>query len=160
MEKSKVEIVKTIPLHIEEMKGKLRDIDKLEIYAVSRKDPDDALVNSVDMSEKTWTVIYDDEPVAVFGVAKEGLLSTRGIPWMLGTPGMLKIKKDILLNSKIYIYEMSKGFTELFNYVHEDNLASKRWLKWCGFSIAKAIPYGIGGEPFHRFSLDTGGNNV
>jgi RimJ/RimL family protein N-acetyltransferase len=42
-------------------------------------------------------------------------------------------------------------FGRLENYVHAENKASVRWLKWLGFTMDEAAPYGPRGENFIHF---------
>lgn len=48
---------------------------------------------------------------------------------------------------------LAAPFALLTNYVDARNAVSIRWLRWLGFEIEPAAPFGIHGLPFHRFSM-------
>lgn len=142
--------VKATQEAIDQLKGKLRAIDRLECVAFGH-DPDKALQEGFERSELCFTASYNDRPVLAFGVRRESLLSDKGIPWMLATDDIKKLSRDVVMESKVYVAEFLKRFEYLENYVHVDNIISKRWLKWCGFTFDKPAPFGLNGEIFQRF---------
>ena len=48
---------------------------------------------------------------------------------------------------------MLKTYRVLTNYADARNTTAIRWLRWLGFNILPAIPFGLDGLPFHPFEL-------
>lgn len=130
---------------------RLRSSDAKEAYRATGKVPGCAVLTTWDNSSRKWLIWKDAKPVGLFGVDDSG--DGVGIPWMVGTPEIEKIKMFIGKNSARYIEKMKEGFMKLANYVSVDNQLSIAWLKWCGFTIHPPIPYGPFGCLFHPFEL-------
>lgn len=133
--------------------GKLRSSDYQELKAATGKNPYMELLESWDNSTLKWSIIKNDVVIGVFGVTE--LLENKniGIPWLLGSDEMLNIKKFFVKRCAKYIKQMSDRFPTLCNYVDKRNTASIRWLKWSGFEISPAEPFGFEGKPFHLIML-------
>lgn len=146
-----LEVIKAEREHIKPISDKLRDADIKEVWASSRFYPFDAVNYSFNASEKAFTIIVDNEPIAMFGVVRLSLLSNIGVPWLLGTDGILKVKMTVVRKSRKYIKDMLQDYEILENYVHNENKVSKTWLRWCGFTIEKEQPRGPDRALFCRF---------
>lgn len=153
MEKTSTMALQTVPDDLTRMFGKIRKKDREEVNAVTLRSADAALVHGLDSSVCCWTVFHDGEPIAVFGVTRSGLLSNKGVPWMLSTDGVLKVRRTYVRHTKEFIREMflRTGFDYLENWVAADNLVSIKWLRWSGFHVGEPQPYGFKGESFCRF---------
>lgn len=152
MVKCKPYVVPATPELIERMVGHLRHEDNVEALAMSGKSADWALRNGFRFSEKCWVAMQDDEPVAGFGVKSAGILSEVGTPWLLGTDKVREIQREFIRQSRDYVGQMLDGYKMLENWVDARNLISIKWLRWCGFTVqALPQPFGLNGEPFHRF---------
>ncbi len=93
----------------------------------------------------------DEIPLAVFGVARNSMLSLRGSPWLIGSTPIAFYGRDVARLSRPMVNYLRGGYTVLENWVHADNMVSVRWLKGCGFTIDPAEPHGPFGAMFHRF---------
>lgn len=143
---------------VEHIAANMREADVKEVWASGDHTPLSALQFSIDESEYSTVAIIDDIPVAVFGLAVSGILTTYGVPWMLGTDDVVLKRRAFLPNSKRVIEQMLAIAPYLYNYAHADNKVSIRWLKWLGFKFDDAAPYGPHGEPFRRFSMEMNRN--
>lgn len=132
----------------------MRDADKVEIWASDRQTPLSALTMGVSMSDYSTAVVIDDTPCAVMGLSIRCPLTGSGVPWLLGANAIMRYKREILLQSPRVIDQMLTICPRLFNFVHCENKASIRWLRWLGFTIESPKPYGVGGELFHKFHLE------
>ena len=137
--------------HIEPISANMREADTLEVWLSSHKTPHQAMSEGFQRSVKAWTIMHDDVPIGMFGVSCLTLLGHVGVPWLLGTNEMLKIKRQFVRESNRYIDEMLSMYPNLINYVHTENRASIRWLKWLGFSFEGPVAAGPEGAPFYRF---------
>lgn len=134
----------------------MRLADVEEISASSGLAPFECLLLSVSISSYSKTIESNGEAIAILGMCS--LPDGSGSPWLLGTDLIVKRKKSFLNSAKSAMVEMLGISPALANYVHARNEKSISFLKWLGFSIEGAEPFGVSMEPFHRFSI--GGGNV
>jgi hypothetical protein len=143
--------------HVSDIAMNLRAQDFDEVFAVTGENPYDAVKDDWAMSSRRWIVFNKENiAVAVLGVRPINLFSDIGIPWLLGTKGLDKMKKFFVKYSKPIIEEMKKGFDLLINFVDARYLKAVKWLKWCGFTIDEPVPFGAINVPFHRFYMECG----
>jgi len=132
----------------------LRPGDAREIEALGVGLPEAV---EMSMSRAVWADAYllDGAVAALVGVSVQSILGGEGVPWLLtGTP-VDRCKRDFLRLTKAGVARMRRQFPVLTNFVHADYLQSLRWLRWLGFTIAPAQPFGINGALFHRATLRT-----
>jgi hypothetical protein len=141
--------------HVKDIAMNLRKPDFDEVYAVTGANPYLAVLDDWFTSIRRWIILNkNNKAVAVLGVRPIAIFSNIGIPWLLGTSGLEKMKLFFVKNSKLIIEEMKKGYKILFNYVDARYLKAVRWLEWCGFTIEEAVPFGTLGYKFHRFYME------
>lgn len=132
----------------------MRECDRLEVWQSHRQMPESALEQSFKHSSRVWTGLTKDGlPCCMFGVAAQSALSDTGSPWLLATDDVYKVWIELLRHSKYYVGQMSEGFSLLENWVAAHNTTSIRWLKWCGFELEEAAPFGPDQVLFHRFTM-------
>jgi len=151
-----INIVPARPEHAHPIGSRLREADKHEVWAASRLRPVEAVKLSLSASELTWTLLRGGDPVLMFGVARRSLLDPVGVPWLLATNDILKVKATVLKKSRQYINLMRRDFETLENFVHGENRISIAWLRWCGFIVEPGEPRGPDMEIFHRFWMNGG----
>lgn len=127
----------------------MREEDKREIWHISRSSPLLSLVKGLAYSSKCWTVEWNGTVVAMFGVAPESELV--GIPWMLASDDLKKIKKSFLRECHQYVERMFDDYQVLTNCAWSQNHIHVQWLKWLGFKFFPAQPKGYDGELFYDF---------
>ena len=132
----------------------LRDADRRELEASSGREALKVLVDSIRISTKSIVGLYDGKIIALFGVAPEVLLEGRGCVWMVGSKYLPKIPRVFLTYCEMCMNELKVGYNYLFNHVDARNKIAINWLKWLGFTIEEAKPYGAYKLPFHRFYLE------
>jgi len=134
--------------------GALRECDEQEVWAALRLKGAQALQASFEYAVRSWALLADGEPVALFGVSPYPSVKRQGCPWMLANDRIADIWMYVLRMTKEYVYgPLMDGFDSLFNFVDVRNKASIRWLEWVGFHISNPVPFGVGGEFFHPFWL-------
>lgn len=139
---------------VEEITRSIRIIDVIEGYLQTGNPLYETLKTTYDLSPRVWVGYYDDELVNVFGVAVFNLFGGEGHPWMLATNKIDDCPIHFLRESCYYLNEMKQGFSRLHNYVYADHKASIGWLKWLGFKMHPAKPYGPFGANFHYFEWE------
>lgn len=153
MVKDKTYIRRIIQSDIDYLKTRLRDTDLQEIKELTGLSPEFILNYSFKTSKKCWTVLKDDEPIVCFGVSPLSLLGQTGSVWLLATDKISEIKMKVLKKSKRYIRKMFTQFVKIENRVRIDNKISIAWLKWCGFTMKDAKPFGSNQEYYHEFYM-------
>jgi hypothetical protein len=131
----------------------MRPADRFEVWASSLVRPDEALTASLNLSALAWSALVDGIPVCMFGAAAVSPLSKKAIPWFLASTGIERHHTLFLRHSRPQLEAMTKRFPVLSNTVDARNHAAIRWLKWLGFTVHPAIPFGPFNLPFHPFEL-------
>lgn len=135
----------------------MRGEDVAEVWDSHMRLPIDAVVKSYAQSDKAWTGLLDGEPVIMFGVARPSMLSSSGIPWMLGTDKLVESRRNQLIflrRNKKYVEEMKIGYNILENFVSMKNKFSVKWLSWLGFTIDEEPVISMTGVEFRRFHME------
>jgi len=124
--------------------------DADEAYAAIGLGPQASLILSLQASEVAGTGLIDGIPIVMFGVVRDG---NKGMPWLLGSSDIQRVSRRFLRESKLCVREMKKRFDLLENFVDARHTVSIHWLRWLGFTIHDAEPYGFEHRPFHRFEM-------
>ena len=141
------------PGDIEHIAENIRPIDAKEALCMTGHSPIEAIKLSVDRSDAVRVAEYNSEPVAIFGIAPQALLSFDGVIWLVGTTNFKLVRKTFIKLSKETIEFLLTYYPTAVNYVLAENKETIKWLKWCGAELEAAVPYGKGKELFHRFAL-------
>lgn len=147
----KFEIVQAEPEHILPIADEMRICDVREIFATALATPEEALEQGLTHGKECYTALVNDRPAIMFGVVTGNLLTGTGIPWLLATDDVKRVKKKFIMNSLPYVESFASQYRVLENYVHVDNKDSIRWLEWCGFELVEKVRYGMTQELFWRF---------
>jgi hypothetical protein len=129
----------------------LREEDKVELTHALGLSPEQSLLYSYTASDNSYTAWLGDEIILMFGVG--GIPGQYGSPWMLASDLLMSVKMTFIKQCRPYVEALADSYGYLENYVWAGNTGHIRWLKWLGFHICEPEPYGINGEPFHRFFM-------
>ena len=133
----------------------MREEDVIEINLAGGHTPHEALLIGYENSEMCCTVLVDDVPALIFGTKYKSIISDEAYVWMLATDLIDKIHYRFLIRCRSVVNAMMKGKRAICNYVWSGNQVSIKWLKWLGFNIAEAQPYGVAAQNFHYFEMRT-----
>ena len=128
-----------------------QDID--EVWASHHHAPIEALVEGWQQSKFSTIVLINGEPVVMLGLVVRDILSGVGVPWLLGTNGSLKYKREFITQVPRVIDDMLNICPMLYNYAHVKNTISIKWLKRIGFSFSEPQQHGPDDELFCKFQL-------
>lgn len=140
---------------VDYLKDHLKQSDIDEVRASHNYMPEEALRISLEKSLFCYTV-ENSHPIAMFGVCAENILDEKAVIWLLGSNDMEKIQIRFLLNCRKFIKYFLTAYPYLENYVDERNKKTIRWLKFCGFTVESAVPYGVNNLPFCNFYIKRG----
>lgn len=136
------------PIDVIVMARNLKEADRKEVSLLHGDDIQRALLQSFQMSVETVAVDgHMGQLLALGGVAKAGAV---GIPWLITTEEAVRYGKRLIKDVLPVIRRWAAEYGELENFVHKENLVSRRWLARLGF-VEEPAPYK--GTDFYRFSL-------
>jgi hypothetical protein len=147
-------IIETTPEHLDHIVQNIRKPDLAELWASCLQTPDVVARKGLERSEVVMTGMIDDEPVCVWGVVKESMLFNAGTPWMIGSKALDRNATKFLRHCRPEVMKLLDNYDILENYVDARNRRSIQWLRWLGFNIEEAEPYGVFKLPFHRFWME------
>lgn len=150
----KYAIVPATQEHVTAMLPHVRIADRHEVMASSGLPMEDVLGECVRKSDgMAWAGLVDDQVACIFGVVGASILSDTGYPWLLGTDLIEQHAKAFLRRNKAMVKVMLSRYPYLKNYVDVRNTTAICWLRWLGFAILPAEPYGMYRMPFHPFEM-------
>ena len=129
----------------------MRAVDQAECAAVGHA-PKEALRAGLRVSTFALTVLCDDRPVAMLGVAPGHVMEGVGVPWLLATDEALKAGRQFATWGPKIVSAMLAEWPRLENYVGAENVRAIRVLRRLGFDLDRETVV-IGGMEMRRFSL-------
>jgi len=148
-----IRVVPATPTQAAALAPRLRRADADEVWAAARLTPEEAPRQSLALSLRAWAGLADDEVMCLFGLAPLSLLTGWGAPWLLGADGLERHANAFLRRNRAMVADMRALCPRLENRVDARNAVSIRWLRWLGFTLHPATPWGPDGLPFHRFTM-------
>ena len=122
----------------------LRKADIRECWAHGQE-PLNALLESYALSRETFTVLFKDKPVLMFGCGEaptdfpQSVDYKVGWIWLMGTDEVRKFTRRFLRESKRWLGYFGAQYDCLTNMVDIRNTEHIRWLDWMGFTINQAV---------------------
>lgn len=149
MKADRLEFIGASPAHVGRVANRLREWDIREQAALGRT-AKSAVRLALRSSAWAITVLVDDEPHAMFGVASISEVGDRGSPWFLGSELTYSHGRDLLRFGPPAIARMHKSYSRLENSVAIGNIRAIRLLRRWGFHV-DGEPYSLGDLEFVRF---------
>lgn len=149
-----IEIIPARAAHIRSIARRMRQADRDEIAAASGRSPGKALAFSLRKSSLAYTAMVDGVPEVMFGVGDINVLTRTGAPWLLGTDAVTTHYVAFLRGSVNWREQLLRRYRVLMNAVDDRNTASKRWLRWLGFTLGEPRPLGVERKPFRVFRME------
>lgn len=140
--------------HVDLLKGNIRAQDLEEITAGTSIPPNEMLQRGFDYSTLAWAAMRDGKIVCIWGVSSVTTLSETGIPWLIGSDQLKFCDLELGKATCYYVKQMAQLYPRLENFVYFKQKRVIRWLKWAGFKIEEAAPWGAFGNQFHKFSKE------
>jgi hypothetical protein len=150
-----IQLVPASLLHVGPLANRLRAIDREECEAMGRT-PKDGLRIGLRTSLSAFTAIDDrGAPVAMLGVVSRGLISRRGLIWLLGTDEVYRNGRALLTIGPRVIAYWLETFETMENVVSVKNERAIRLLVRWGAHVGGAVQE-HGGVSFVPFRFDRG----
>jgi hypothetical protein len=150
----RIEVVDADSDHAFAMAPKLREADVSEISDLTDAAPLVALMESMRSSLRAHTVLVDGEPCIMLGIAVHPDDVECGIPWLLATDTMYRIRDQFILYGPPLADKLFAGFRRLTNFTSADNVVAHRWLRTLGFELGEPLPVGRNGADLILFWRD------
>ena len=131
----------------------MKEADVKEVWASSRKTPFEALQESVMVSRDAKAGLINEKTVCIFGIGSVYLLGNTGIPWALTSVIEKRYIYLFMKVSKVYIDYWKEQYSLLTNVVDSRNIEAIKFIRWLGFDIKPAVPFGPDKVPFHSFEM-------
>ncbi|AXQ48895.1 hypothetical protein CQW31_22605 [Pseudomonas sp. 382] len=128
-----------------------RMADRLEFEAIRGLTVEQELRYSVERSVRPLAYVVNGRVVAMFGDIQ--LDEQTGVPWLISTTEIDRHHRAFLIECDREIAAMRQRYQVLINYTDARYTKALRWLRWLGFHMHDAVPYGINGELFHPMTL-------
>ena len=128
------EVVKAELKHCTELAANLDAAGREFIMEHWETEPEQALINSFNISKLCWTILLDGKAVGMFGCTEDGNA------WLTTSPDINdKTAVRFVRQSKRYIEQMRDYCGGLVSYAHKDNQRLIKWLVWSGFEIVGSM---------------------
>lgn len=153
---TRYDIVPATEAHALEMAPTMREADVLEVWATSHSSPEEALLDSIHGSSVARAGLADGRVICAYGVGELSLVSDEGIPWLLTAEELGSHSRAFLRGCRAFVAEIRPRYRVLASYVDARHAVAVRWLRWLGFEILPAHPFGVDQLPFHPFRMGGG----
>ena len=155
-----IEIVPATLDHAADLAPRLRALDLAEIEAASGRPVTEVLARSVERAMWSEALMVDGKVEALGGLGTLSVMFGPGVPWLIGSDRLTERKRWFLAQSRRQVGRMLASYGVLVNYVDARNASALLFLRWLGFALEPAAPWGAKGLPFHRFTMVRGGGSV
>ena len=140
------------PADLEHIAANLRPADLAEMQATLPIAALEGLRRSVAMSHEACVARVDGIAACVFGLGVGSYMAGLMRPWLFGTSAVEANGRIFLRSNRVVVNDWSSRF-DLENWVDARHTVSVRWLRWLGFTMHEAAPFGPFGFDFHRFEM-------
>jgi len=129
----------------------MREEDAAECWALAHHTPLQTLLPSLNASRRPTVGLADGQVLCMFGVAEAALVCDIASPWLLGSQEMPKHGRVFARVSRAWAEHTAREYRPLVNYVDARHTAAVTWIRWLGFNLDPAQPFGPDVVLFHRF---------
>jgi len=148
---TKFELVLALHKHARMLEPRLTPACVAEITGLSGISALDTMQNAIKASSKAYTCLVNGQVEAIVGIISHSILSKRASIWLLLSVDARKYPITLMKMSKIFLGLALSKYDVIENVVDERNVDAIRFLKWNGFTIEPAVPYGPNGLSFHHY---------
>jgi hypothetical protein len=147
------ELVRLEQRHIDELLANVRPADQDEAWALAHMSVAQGLKQSLQHSQQAYAGVAKGRLLCVIGVASRSLIGGSAEPWLIGHARLDRHAHAFARASRPALAQWVQHYGRLANWVDARNERAIRWLRWLGFELGPATPYGIDGLPFHPFQM-------
>lgn len=142
--------LQTTPKDLEDLARLIRKEDEQELWHIMKLTPMEAVKACYRKSDWCYSAFMGGKLVCLFGVSPAYGMKGVGVPWMLATDEINKVKKTFIKHSRSIVQQMHMDYSVLSNLAWSKNTTHIRWLRWLGFQFVEEHTL-FNGEPFLQF---------
>jgi len=136
------------------LKDNLRSTTVDELWAVHHFTPGESLTYSFTHSVFCFTIIADNEVLAMGGILRpKDIMANEAPIWFLTSQKLDKVERSFLRQCRNFIKIMLNIYPVLYNYVDIRNKPAILWLKWIGAKFGEIVPFGVDNRLFYYFTF-------
>lgn len=124
-----------------------------EVYASHGLQPDEIQSDLSPMSSDVLALYDGDKLLGITGLHRLSFLSETASPWFLSTEAVKRHPRALITATKELLRKWTKEHALLVNYVPASFTDSLQWVRWAGYTVYDAVPYGPFDTPFHRIEI-------
>ena len=124
------------------------EISKREARILADMTLQEALEESLMLSDEAWTMLLDGEPVSMCGVRVMPDAPGVAQAWLISTPRVAEAGIFFLKASKRIVGEWLERYGTLANLVHSENAPTIAWADWLQFNVGRDDPVPCGDDVF------------
>lgn len=136
---------------VELMAETAREADRAEFQAIQGWSVLDELRRAVELSYYCRAFYLQGELAGIFGCIRHD--EDTGWPWLISGAAVDKGRKAFLIACREQVAIMRRNHPVLLNFTDARYSRALAWMRWMGFEMHAAVPYGVNGEPFHPFTM-------
>ena len=144
----RVDIVPATSSLAERLAPKLRRADADEVCASHGWTPLQALLRSLELTPAPKCLLFDGEPVAMWGVEPVNEAAGMGVAWLLGSDDLTRWPLTFWRVCKDELAALRVEWPVLVNWIDARYEASLRWARHLGFKVDPPKPFGPAGALF------------
>lgn len=145
--------IRIVPSEVEHlflMVDRIHEGNEREAEALAGISAFELLKSSVENSIESWTVLADETPVAVYGIATVSALSGEACPWLVCTDDIRFAGLTFLRQFRKNMENIKSRFDRLKCMIYNENTEVVRMLEWIGFHKRRELCYGVSNEVFYE----------
>jgi hypothetical protein len=146
-------LIPATPEHWDRLVADMRQEVKDEVYFSHVLRPEAIQKNVSPMSSDIFALYDGDVLLGITGIHRISFLSDGASPWFLSTNKVKYHPKALILATKELLRKWTTEHDLLINYIPATFTDALRWVKWAGYEVYDAAPYGPFGVPFHRIEI-------
>jgi hypothetical protein len=154
-----LDVVRCLPRHLEQLAPRLRQLDYQELEAARGFDmqPLEVLLDAWRISAVTYAAELAGQAIACWGVHPVSVMGGIGVPWLLTSDEITRRPLAAATLARPALGVLLDVYPRLIQWVDARHEPALRFVRWLGFHVEDAQPYGPYGMPFHPVAIGRGG---
>lgn len=151
---AEVQVVAAELEHARALAPLMRAADVAELQALGLT-PERALADALRTSEVAFALVLGGEVAALFGLGPRvpAPFGEAACVWALSGAAVDRHRKAFLRASRAILEALLSHCALLWNWVDARYAGAVRWVRWLGFAVGPAQPFGPAGQLFHPISI-------
>lgn len=136
-----ITVVPATAEHAAALALRMRAEDAAECEAIGMT-PLASIEMSLRVSDLAYAAFVDGEVMGIYGVAPLTVLGDIACPWLLTADGAVRHRRAFLEENRAFLRFALQRYPVLVTYVDARYSQALRWMRWLGFTVDEAAPFG------------------